>query len=81
MAFMSLIAAGLGIARRFARQGWPAWAWYSAASGVSAFAVTSLPWSPETASPRFAAAAAAVIISGWLAAISWRLRAAGSGGP
>jgi hypothetical protein len=74
IAFMSLIVAGLVFARRFAGRRRRALAWYSAASGVAAFAVTSLPWSEESASPRFAVAA--LIISGWLATISWRLREA-----
>jgi hypothetical protein len=71
-AFMSLIAAGLVLARRFAGQGRRAWATYSATSSVTTFILTALPWSDDSASLRFAAGA--VIISGWLAALSWRLR-------
>jgi hypothetical protein len=74
MAFMSLIVAGLVFARRFAGQSRRVSAWYSAAGGVAVFAITALPWSQQSASLRFAAGA--VIISGWLAMISWRLRAA-----
>ncbi|MGI5520291.1 DUF998 domain-containing protein [Micromonospora sp. CA-259024] len=71
-AFLSLIAAGLLVARRFAGQGHRGWALYSAASGVVAFVLTALPWSEESASIRFAVGA--VLISGWLVALSWRAR-------
>ncbi|MCO1594572.1 DUF998 domain-containing protein [Micromonospora sp. RHAY321] len=71
-AFLSLIAAGLLFARRFAGQGRRGWAFYSAASGVVAFVLTALPWSEENASVRFAVGA--VIISGWLVAVSSRAR-------
>ncbi|MET8044880.1 DUF998 domain-containing protein [Micromonospora sp. NPDC005215] len=71
-AFLSLIAAGLLIARRFAGQGRRGWALYSAASGAVAFVLTALPWSEESASIRFAVGA--VLISGWLVAVSWRVR-------
>ncbi|MGQ5261055.1 DUF998 domain-containing protein [Micromonospora sp. ZYX-F-536] len=71
-AFLSLIAAGLLFARRFAGQRRRGWAVYSAASGVVAFVLTALPWSEESASIRFAVGA--VIISGWLVAVSWRAR-------
>ncbi|WP_328415691.1 DUF998 domain-containing protein [Micromonospora sp. NBC_00389] len=71
-AFLSLIAAGLLLARRFAGQGRQGWAVYSAASGVVAFVLTALPWSEESASIRFAVGA--VIISAWLVALSWRAR-------
>ncbi|MBQ0905135.1 DUF998 domain-containing protein [Micromonospora sp. U21] len=71
-AFLSLIAAGLLFARRFAGQGRRGWAAYSAGSGVVAFVLTALPWSEESASIRFAVGA--VIISGWLVALSWRAR-------
>ncbi|MEU7611685.1 DUF998 domain-containing protein [Micromonospora sp. NPDC049204] len=71
-AFLSLIAAGLLIARRFAGQGHRGWALYSAASGAVAFVLTALPWSEESASIRFAVGA--VLISGWLVAVSWRVR-------
>ncbi|WCN79236.1 DUF998 domain-containing protein [Micromonospora sp. LH3U1] len=71
-AFLSLIAAGLLLARRFAGQGRRGWALYSAASGAVAFVLTALPWSEESASIRFAVGA--VLISGWLVALSWRAR-------
>lgn len=71
-AFLSLIAAGLLFARRFAGQGRRGWAVYSAAGAVLAFVLTALPWSEESASIRFAVGA--VIISGWLVALSWRAR-------
>ncbi|WP_433261029.1 DUF998 domain-containing protein [Micromonospora vinacea] len=71
-AFLSLIAAGLLLARRFAGQGDRAWALYSAASGAVAFVLTALPWSEGSASIRFAVGA--VLISGWLVALSWRAR-------
>ncbi|MEU8245209.1 DUF998 domain-containing protein [Nonomuraea sp. NPDC048916] len=71
-AFLSLIAAGLVFARRFAGQGQHAWATYSAAGSIATFVLTVPPWSEDSASLRFAAAA--VIISSWLAVISWRLR-------
>ncbi|SIM81327.1 DUF998 domain-containing protein [Micromonospora cremea] len=72
-AFLSLIAAGLLFARRFAGQGRRGWAIYSAASGAVAFVLTALPWSEESVSIRFAVGA--VLISGWLVALSWRARA------
>ncbi|MFI6265259.1 DUF998 domain-containing protein [Micromonospora sp. NPDC051006] len=72
-AFLSLIAAGLIFARRFAGQGRRGWAAYSGVSGVVAFALTALPWSEESASVRFAVGA--VIISGWLIAVSYQVRA------
>ncbi|MFF0155715.1 DUF998 domain-containing protein [Micromonospora sp. NPDC005203] len=71
-AFLSLIGAGLLIARRFAGQGHRGWALSSAASGVVAFVLTALPWSEESASLRFAVGA--VLISGWLVAVSVRVR-------
>ncbi|GGO31887.1 DUF998 domain-containing protein [Micromonospora parathelypteridis] len=71
-AFLSLIAAGLLLARRFAGQGRQGWAVYSAVSGAVAFVLTALPWSEESASIRFAVGA--VLISGWLVALSWRAR-------
>ncbi|MEV1320378.1 DUF998 domain-containing protein [Micromonospora arborensis] len=71
-AFLSLIAAGLLLARRFAGQGSRGWAVYSATSGAVAFVLTALPWSEESASIRFAVGA--VLISGWLVALSWRAR-------
>ncbi|MBQ1020095.1 DUF998 domain-containing protein [Micromonospora sp. D93] len=71
-AFLSLIAAGLLLARRFAGQGDRNWALYSAASGAVAFVLTALPWSEGSASIRFAVGA--VLISGWLVALSWRAR-------
>lgn len=71
-AFLSLIAAGLLLARRFTGQGHRGWALYSAASGAVAFVLTALPWSEESASIRFAVGA--VLISGWLVALSWRAR-------
>lgn len=72
MAFLSLTAAGVVFARRFAGQGHRGWAAYSCASSVATFILTALPWSEESASLRFAAGA--VIISSWLAALSWRSR-------
>ncbi|MCG5470469.1 DUF998 domain-containing protein [Micromonospora sp. LAH09] len=72
-AFLSLIAAGLLVARRVAGQGDRGWASYSAASAAVAFVLTTLPWSEESASIRFAVAA--VLISGWLVALSRRARA------
>ncbi|WP_328373915.1 DUF998 domain-containing protein [Micromonospora zamorensis] len=72
-AFLSLIAAGLLLARRFAGQGHRGWASYSAASAAVAFVLTTLPWSEGSASTRFAVAA--VLISGWLVALSGRARA------
>jgi Protein of unknown function (DUF998) len=71
-AFLSVIAAGLVFARRFAGHRRRTWATYSATSSVITFILTALPWSEDSASLRFAAGA--VIISGWLAALSWRLR-------
>ncbi|WP_444947469.1 DUF998 domain-containing protein [Micromonospora ureilytica] len=71
-AFLSLIAAGLLLARRFAGQGDRNWALYSAATGAVAFVLTALPWSEGSASIRFAVGA--VLISGWLVALSWRAR-------
>ncbi|MEU4473557.1 DUF998 domain-containing protein [Micromonospora sp. NPDC023888] len=71
-AFLSLIAAGLLLARRFAGQGRWGWAVYSATSGAVAFVLTALPWSEGSASIRFAVGA--VLISGWLVALSWRAR-------
>ncbi|MGC5290610.1 DUF998 domain-containing protein [Micromonospora sp. DT231] len=71
-AFLSLIAAGLLLARRLAGQGHRGWALYSAASGGVAFVLTALPWSEGSASIRFAVGA--VLISGWLVAVSWRVR-------
>ncbi|WP_327040898.1 DUF998 domain-containing protein [Micromonospora ureilytica] len=71
-AFLSLIAAGLLLARRFAGQGDRNWALYSATSGAVAFVLTALPWSEGSASIRFAVGA--VLISGWLVALSWRAR-------
>ncbi|GAB3932709.1 DUF998 domain-containing protein [Micromonospora vulcania] len=71
-AFLSLIAAGLLFAWRFAGQRRRGWAAYSAVSGVVAFVLTALPWSEDSASIRFAVGA--VLISGWLLAISWRVR-------
>ncbi|MGC4815438.1 DUF998 domain-containing protein [Micromonospora sp. DT228] len=71
-AFLSLIAAGLLLARRLAPQGHRGWALYSAASGAVAFVLTALPWSEESASIRFAVGA--VLISGWLVAVSWWVR-------
>ncbi|MEH1168287.1 DUF998 domain-containing protein [Micromonospora sp. CPCC 205539] len=78
-AFLSLSAAGVLAARRFAGQGRRGWAAYSATSGVVAFVLTAPPWSEESASIRFAVGA--VLISGWLVALSWRARQeiAGSG--
>lgn len=73
-AFMSLITAGLVFARRFTGRGEAGWAAYSAATSVATFVITALPWSQQSASLRFAAGA--VLISGWLAAVSWRLRRA-----
>ncbi|MFG1914769.1 DUF998 domain-containing protein [Micromonospora sp. NPDC048898] len=75
-AFLSLIAAGLLLARRFAGQGHREWALYSAASGAVAFVLTALPWSEGSASIRFAVGA--VLISGWLVAVSWRVRDEGA---
>ncbi|MEV6812422.1 DUF998 domain-containing protein [Micromonospora sp. NPDC051296] len=72
MAFLSLIAAGFVFARRSAGQGHRGWAAYSCANSVAAFILTALPWSEESASLRFAAGA--LIISSWLAALSWRVR-------
>ncbi|MEV0591747.1 DUF998 domain-containing protein [Nonomuraea cavernae] len=71
-AFLSLIVAGLVFARRFAGQGRRGWATYCAAVGITTFVLTVPPWSEDSASLRFAAGA--VIISSWLAIISWRLR-------
>ncbi|MGW5558178.1 DUF998 domain-containing protein [Micromonospora sp. NPDC003944] len=71
-AFLSLIAAGLLVARRFAGEGERTWALYSAASAAAAFVLTALPWSEGSASIRFAVGA--VLISGWLVALSWRTR-------
>ncbi|RAO41368.1 hypothetical protein GAR06_05678 [Micromonospora saelicesensis] len=71
-AFLSLIAASLLLARRFAAQGDRNWALYSATSGAVAFVLTALPWSEGSASIRFAVGA--VLISGWLVALSWRTR-------
>ncbi|WP_406064120.1 DUF998 domain-containing protein [Micromonospora sp. NBC_00860] len=71
-AFLSLIAAGLLLARRFAAQGDRTWALYSATSAAVAFVLTALPWSEGSASIRFAVGA--VLISGWLVALSWRAR-------
>ncbi|MCG5441480.1 DUF998 domain-containing protein [Micromonospora sp. NIE79] len=71
-AFLSLIAAGLLLARRFAGQGDRGWALYSATSGAVALVLTALPWSEGSASIRFAVGA--VLISGWLVALSWRTR-------
>ncbi|MGW3887921.1 DUF998 domain-containing protein [Micromonospora chokoriensis] len=75
-AFLSLIAAGLLLARRFAGQGNRTWALYSAASAAVAFVLTALPWSEGSASIRFAIGA--VLISGWLVALSWRTRDEGA---
>ncbi|MET7419142.1 DUF998 domain-containing protein [Dactylosporangium sp. NPDC005555] len=72
MAFMSLIVAGLVFARRYARQGRRAWMVHSYASSAAAFILTALPWSEESASLRFAFGA--IVISSWLAAVSWRTR-------
>ncbi|MGC5307647.1 DUF998 domain-containing protein [Micromonospora zamorensis] len=72
-AFLSLIAAGLLLARRAAGQGDRGWASYSAATAAVAFVLTALPWSEGSASIRFAVAA--VLISGWLVALSRRARA------
>lgn len=72
-AFLSLIAAGRVFARRFAGQGRRGRTVYSAATSVAAFVLTVPPWSEDSASLRFAAAA--VIISSWLAVVSWWLRA------
>ncbi|TXK43272.1 DUF998 domain-containing protein [Nonomuraea sp. C10] len=72
-AFLSLIAAGLVFARRFAGQGRRGRTVYSAATSVATFVLTVPPWSEDSASLRFAAAA--VIISSWLAVVSWWLRA------
>lgn len=72
-AFLSLIAAGLLFARRVAGQGDRGWASYSAVSATVAFVLTVPPWSEESASIRFAVAA--VLISGWLVALSRRARA------
>ncbi|RAO24702.1 hypothetical protein MED15_00460 [Micromonospora noduli] len=71
-AFLSLIAASLLFARRCTAQGDRKWALYSAASGAVAFVLTALPWSEGSASIRFAVGA--VLISGWLVALSWRTR-------
>ncbi|RAO51572.1 hypothetical protein LUPAC06_06257 [Micromonospora saelicesensis] len=71
-AFLSLIAASLLLARRFAAQGDRNRALYSATSGAVAFVLTALPWSEGSASIRFAVGA--VFISGWLVALSWRTR-------
>ncbi|MGC4835175.1 DUF998 domain-containing protein [Micromonospora vinacea] len=71
-AFLSLIAAGLLLARRFTAQGDRTWALYSATSAAVAFVLTALPWSEGSASIRFAVGA--VLISGWLVALSWRTR-------
>lgn len=71
MAFLSLIAAGLLFARRFARQGQRGWAVHSGVSGAAAFVLTVPPWSEASASLRFAAAA--VVISSWLAVLAWRV--------
>ncbi|RAO27783.1 hypothetical protein PSN13_05671 [Micromonospora saelicesensis] len=71
-AFLSLIAASLLLARRVAAQGDRNWALYSATSGAVAFVLTALPWSEGSASIRFAVGA--VLISGWLVALSWRTR-------
>ncbi|MBN6056561.1 DUF998 domain-containing protein, partial [Nonomuraea sp. RK-328] len=68
-AFLSLIAAGLVFARRFASRDWTA---YSVIGSLAAFALTVPPWSEDSAGLRFAAAAA--LISAWLAALSLRLR-------
>lgn len=76
-AFLSLIAAGLVFARRFAGQGRRGWSAYSAAAGITTFVLTVPPWSEDSASLRFAAGA--VIISSWLVAISCRLRAENPG--
>jgi hypothetical protein len=73
VAFQSLIVAGIVFARRFAGQSRPGWAAYSAATSVVTFAVTTLPWSEETASLRFAAGD--LVITVWLIALTWRLRA------
>ncbi|MET7401645.1 DUF998 domain-containing protein [Dactylosporangium sp. NPDC005572] len=72
MAFLSLIAAGLVFARRFAGQGHRGWAAYSCVSSLAAFILTALPWNEESASVRFAAGA--VVISSWLVALSCRIR-------
>ncbi|MGW4682400.1 DUF998 domain-containing protein [Micromonospora taraxaci] len=71
-AFLSLIAAGLLLARRFVGQGNRTWALYSAVSAAVAFVLTALPWSEGSASIRFAVGA--VLISGWLVALSWQTR-------
>lgn len=71
-AFLSLIAAGPLLARRFAARGDRGWALYSAVSGTVAFVLTAPPWSEESASIRFAVGA--VLISGWLVALSWWAR-------
>ncbi|WP_433352601.1 DUF998 domain-containing protein [Micromonospora saelicesensis] len=71
-AFLSLIAASVLLARRVAAQGDRNWALYSATSGAVAFVLTALPWSEGSASIRFAVGA--VLISGWLVALSWRAR-------
>lgn len=68
-AFLSLIAAGFIAAGRFRRA--RGWAGYSAGSAVTTLVLTCLPWSADTASLRFAAGA--VLISGWLVALSARL--------
>ncbi|MDG4757497.1 DUF998 domain-containing protein [Micromonospora sp. WMMD710] len=71
-AFLSLSAAGLLLARRLVVEGRRAWAFSSAATGAAAFLLTAPPWSEESASIRFAVAA--VLISGWLVAVSLRAR-------
>ncbi|MEV0156914.1 DUF998 domain-containing protein [Micromonospora sp. NPDC050686] len=76
-AFLSLIAAALVFARRFAAEGRPGWAAYSAGSGLVTFAVTTPPWGAGSESVRFAVGA--VLISGWLVAVSLRLRTAHRG--
>ncbi|MEV0201043.1 DUF998 domain-containing protein [Nonomuraea sp. NPDC050691] len=68
-AFLSLIVAGLVFARRFAGRGWTA---CSVIGSLATAALTVPPWSEDSASLRFAAGA--VLISGWLAALSLRLR-------
>ncbi|GAA2580005.1 hypothetical protein GCM10010399_07240 [Dactylosporangium fulvum] len=72
MAFLSMIAAGPVFARRFA-QTRPAWAMTSAVASTAVFVLTVLPWSAGSASLRFAAAA--VLVSGLMITVAWRLRA------
>lgn len=67
-AFLSLIVASLVSGRLGGRT----WAAYSAGTGLVTFVITTLPWGAGSESLRFAAGA--VLISGWLAAVSLRLR-------